>query len=162
MSKRDQENTICVQAIRTDVFVDIRPHRFQTVDLTRSDATDIDVFANMKRCEDRLRELRNLNPDWYDEDSVAPTSKALDDAGKILKTIPKLAESTLIFPTPVGGVLFEYECGGWDYSVEIDADGKIEIFGIEIEGTNDLPLRLFEQVDKVALQKIRNTLSNLK
>lgn len=39
-----------------------------------------------------------------------------------------------IYPTEQGGILFEFESNGWDFSVELDNVGAVEMYGIQVEG----------------------------
>ena len=52
--------------------------------------------------------------------------------------VPALARFFSIFPTVAGGVLFEFELNGWDYSVEFEIDGAMEFFGIQIDGPDEI------------------------
>ena len=60
---------------------------------------------------------------------------------------PSLAGSYLIYPTSTGGVLFEFQCNGWDFSVEFNPDGSIEMYGVQIDGPEEMAPIPFERMN---------------
>ncbi len=89
--------------------------------------------------QDRLAELAALPADWNDEGAPPISVLALEITRQLLALRPPLMRLSELFPSPEGGVLMEYVRGSWDLTVEISADGTLEIFGFEIDGT----LKLF-------------------
>lgn len=89
--------------------------------------------------EQRLDELAALPADWNDDGAPPISPLALAVTRQLLAQRPPLIQLGELFPSPEGGVLLEYVRGSWDLTVEVSADGTLEIFGYEIDGT----LKLF-------------------
>jgi hypothetical protein len=89
--------------------------------------------------EERLAELATLPADWNDEGAPPISPLALQITRQLLALRPPLIALIQLFPSPEGGVLMEYVRGTWDLSIEVSADGTLEIFGFEIDAT----LKLF-------------------
>ena len=101
------------------------------------------VPEGAKRCASRLLYLLRLSNDWYDEESRAPTALSLSAATAILRLVPALVPFVSIFPMYSGGVMFEYEHDQWDWSVEIHANGEVEIHGSASHSDEEFPLQQF-------------------
>lgn len=97
-----------------------------------------DLADNVMRRMERLTDLGNIEDGWHDGEGSAPSDEAIKVARTFLRQRPSLAGAFSVFPTLAGGVLFEFEVHGWNYSVEIGADGGLEFFGIQIEGPEEL------------------------
>ncbi|WP_431259641.1 hypothetical protein ACQ86G_05415 [Roseateles chitinivorans] len=88
--------------------------------------------------EERLTELAALPSNWNDDGAPPISVLALEITRQLLALRPPLIRLSELFPSPEGGVLIEYVRGSWDLTVEISADGTLEIFGFEIDGTRKL------------------------
>ncbi len=62
-----------------------------------------------------------------------------------------LARDYHIYPMDMGGILLEFVYSGWDYSVEVTPTGRIEIYGVQVEGPGDLDVMEFRGVDDKVL-----------
>jgi len=113
------------------------------IDVFDVELIDPDLADNVMRCMERLTDLGNLQDGWHDGEGSAPSDEAIKVAKTFLRQRPSLAGALAVFPTLAGGVLFEFEVHGWDYSVEIEADGGLEFFGIQIEGPEELEAKHF-------------------
>ena len=113
------------------------------VDVFDVELIDPDLADNVMRCMARLTDLGNLRDGWHDGEGSAPSAEAIKVAKTFLRQRPSLAGALSVFPTLAGGVLLEFEVRGWDYSVEIEADGGLEFFGIQIEGPEELEAKHF-------------------
>jgi hypothetical protein len=89
--------------------------------------------------ESRLAELAALPADWNDDGAPPISATALRITRQLFLARPPLIGLGDLFPSPDGGVLLEYIRGTWDLTVEVSANGTLEIFGFEIGGT----LRLY-------------------
>lgn len=117
------------------------------VDVFDVELIDPDLADNVMRCMERLTDLGNLEDGWYDGEGVAPSDEAIKAAKNLLRQRPSIAGALLAFPTPAGGVLFEFEVGGWDYSVEVDADGALEFLGVQVQGSDELEALRFSTAE---------------
>lgn len=124
----------------------------RVVDVFDVDLIDAAMVANLERCCTRLAALAELADGWHDGDGKAIAPAAISAAGKLLSARPLLAEIFHIYPTDNGGVLFEFVHSGWDYSIEATPVGQIEIYGVQVEGPNDLDTIEFAAMDGDVLQ----------
>jgi hypothetical protein len=85
--------------------------------------------------EARLAEMEALSPNWNDDGAPPISGLALQITRQLLALRPPLIRISELFPSPDGGVLMEYVRGSWDLTVEVGADGTLEIYGFEIDGT---------------------------
>lgn len=108
---------------------------------------DPDLADNVMRCMERLTDLGNLRDGWHDGEGLAPSEDAIEAAKNLLRQRPSLGGCLSVFPTPTGGVIFEFEVGGWDYSVEIEADGGLEFLGIQIDGPDEFEAARFPSAE---------------
>ena len=106
------------------------------------------------RCMERLTDLGILNDGWHDGQGSAPSDEAIKAARDLLRQRPSLAGALTVFPTLGGGVLLEFEVHGWDYSVEIEADGAVEFLGVQVKGTEELEPVRFKDTGKDFLAKL--------
>jgi hypothetical protein len=103
---------------------------------------DVRIAADLERCRARLAEIEGFKDGWDDGRGSAADTKALEAARVFLGKRPLLCSVYKIFPTSEGGVLFEFEINDWDLSLEFAREGSVEIFGIQVEGDQELlPVR---------------------
>jgi hypothetical protein len=86
----------------------------------------------------RLEEIGSLRDGWMDGSGLSVSIVAVGAALAMVQARPILGSIIKPFPTQSGGVMLEFELNGWDYSVEFMADGTAEIFGIEVEGDEEM------------------------
>jgi hypothetical protein len=103
---------------------------------------------NMQRCRDRLLELSTLKAGWLDGAGMEIDPRAMAAAEAFLTMRPFFAGAYRLYPTEDGGILFEFENHGWDFSVEFSPTGAIEMYGVEIAGSEEMELQSFEQLDE--------------
>lgn len=108
---------------------------------------DVRIAADLDRCRVRLAEIAEFKDGWDDGYGRAATAKALESAAIFLGKRPLLCSTYAIFPTTMGGILFEFEANGWDLSLEFSPEGSIEMFGIQIEDVGELLPISFNSVD---------------
>ena len=96
-----------------------------------------------------LSRCQLLTDGWDDGDGASVAGSALQAAKKFLRRRPLLCSSYKIYPTSAGGILFEFECNGWDLSLEFLVGGSVEMFGIEVSGRGELLPKHFDGVDEV-------------
>lgn len=129
--KNDVQFRLVIALDRNDAFAGV-------LDVLEVELIDDEVLVEMDRCRNRISALSSLLEGWHDGSGAAPTISAIAVANTLLDRSPDMAARYRIFPTDVGGVLFEFVQAGWSYSVEIGADGRAEIFGIENEGDGEM------------------------
>ena len=95
------------------------------------------VMASLSACRNRIGLLTSLRDGWHDGGGRAPTAKAASAASRLLSRKPGMADSYSIFPTDVGGLLFEFVRLGWNRSIEIGPTGKAEIYSTELDGEGE-------------------------
>lgn len=99
---------------------------------------DAELSDNIMRCRERLSEVRHLAAGWLNGIGEASAEAAVEGASAFLRKRPSLAGAYRIYPTEEGGVLFEFEVGGWDYSVEFNREGSVEMYGVQINGPDEM------------------------
>ena len=124
----------------------------RVVDVFDVDLIDAAIVASLDRCRKRIASLSELADGWHDGNGKAMAPEAISAASKLLSARPLLAVAYRIYPTDAGGVLFEFVHSGWDYSVEASPVGGIEIYGVQLEGPDDLDVTEFTALNQDALQ----------
>jgi hypothetical protein len=115
------------------------------------DLIDAALVGNLERCRERIQAIADLQDGWRDGDGNHVTQQAIVAAKRLLSARPQLAGGYHIYPTEVGGILFEFVHSGWDYSVEISPNGEIEIYGVQVDGAGDLDAQAFPSINVDAL-----------
>lgn len=108
---------------------------------------DNELSAALAKARKRLEEIRALDAGWHDGSGLQITDNALKAADSLLAKRTAFCALFRIFPTEAGGVLIDFEHGGWDYSVEFSATGSVEIYGVELDGSGELEPEDFDFVD---------------
>ncbi len=73
----------------------------------------------------RLDEFRNLQNGWFEGEGVAPPQTGLDWLTRTFyQYYPVADELPYSYPTPEGGVQFEWSVGYWEFTLEVDLIGK--------------------------------------
>ena len=73
----------------------------------------------------RLDEFRNLQDGWLDGEGIAPPQTGLDWLTRTFcQNYPISDELPYSYPTPEGGVQFEWSVGSWEFALEVDLIGK--------------------------------------
>jgi hypothetical protein len=137
-------------------------------DLVRSviEVHDLDVIdeehsAELLRCRERLRVLSELRSGWSDGDGVPISQKALENASRLLAKRASMCNLFKVFPNEEGGVLIEFETAGWDFTIEFAPGGKVEMYGIEIDGDDSLDPIEYGSIDQTFLMDFdRRVLAN--
>lgn len=120
-------------------------YEVELIDPERSDS--------VMNCMDKLTELRQLEDGWLDGLGTRPTDDATSSVELFLNERPDLASKFRIYPMEDGGVSIEFEHDGWGLSLEFRPDGRVEIFGVEIDGPGEIEPTLFERVDELFLKE---------
>jgi|HubBroStandDraft_1064217.scaffolds.fasta_scaffold22214_3 hypothetical protein len=102
------------------------------------DVIDAKVVADLAICRDRIASLRTLNDGWNNGSGKPPTPAAALTASRLIARKPAMAGTYSIFPTEIGGLLFEFSRKGWDFSIEIGPAGLVEIYGTETVGDKEM------------------------
>ena len=102
------------------------------------DVIDAKVVADLAVCRERITSLLLLTDGWHSGSGKTPTQAAAATAFRLLARRPSMAKNYSIFPTDMGGLLFEFSRRGWDYSIEIGLAGTVEIYGTETAGDKEM------------------------
>lgn len=105
-------------------------------------------------CVITLLRMAQLEDCWYDEDSRAPSKTTVLNAIEILHRVPGLTALVSTGPTYDGGVILEYQANGWSYAIEVLNSGKVEFYGVEIDGEGEADLLRFNDVSKNLLRHV--------
>ncbi|AUW46856.1 hypothetical protein [Rhizobium leguminosarum] len=132
--------------ISIQIELDDRDVYRSVVDVYDLDVIDEKVSEEVMKCRERLNELRDYRSGWLDGSGEPPSAAAIKAAETFLAKRPFQAVAYKLFPTPSGGVVFELDVGGWDYSVEFPSDGSVEMYGIEVDGTDEILPERFDAV----------------
>ena len=87
---------------------------------------DASIEAEIFKCRQRLEEIAKLSSGWHDGDGVGSDSRAIAIASEFINRRPTLSPLLKLYPNEHGGVLVELEQSGWDISIELFPDGKVE------------------------------------
>jgi hypothetical protein len=103
------------------------------------------LMENARRCIQRIAEIAALPEGWHDGEGNKIGSPAIEIAYELVTKRPDLTGLFYIYPTTSGGIVFEFEFGGWDLSVEIASTGAIELYGVKTNDEEVLkPLSFFD------------------
>ena len=108
--------------------------------------------ASLDRCRARLTGFRELRDGWHDGDGMAISEEAFTAADRFLSKRPNRVSAYKVYPTPDGGILFEFEHGEWDWSVELAASGSVEFYGVQIDGEGELSPQGYPAIDDAFLK----------
>lgn len=111
------------------------------------DLIDAELSDSIMNCRERLNELRNLRAGWHDGGGCAIDGAAIETARDFLAKRPFFAGAYRLFPTDNGGVLFEFEKQGWDFSIEFGVGGAVEMYGVRIDGPEEMESQFFTRLD---------------
>jgi len=103
------------------------------------------------RAYERLDELAHLKHGWLDGQGAVINEKARHTARSFITARASLADTMKIYPNEGGGVLIELLAGGWDMSLEFAADGSIDLYGIEVDGEDEMEPLTFADLDESLL-----------
>jgi len=98
------------------------------------------------RCRERIKQIGDLPAGWNDGDGLRISHIAIENAVRFVVKRPDNCGLFRVFPTEECGISFEFEAAGWDYTVEFLADGKIEMFGVELVGDSVLEPREYVEL----------------
>jgi hypothetical protein len=112
----------------------------RVVEVYDVDVIDAKVVADLAVCRDRIASLVSLSDGWHNGSGKSPTHAAAATASRLLARKPGMAGNYSIFPTDMGGLLFEFSRRGWDYSIEIGPAGTVEIYGTETAGDKEIDI----------------------
>ena len=109
---------------------------------------DEESADSLIKCRARLKALTALEAGWHDGEGLAVSKGASELADSFLTKRPIHSSAYRIYPTDGGGLLFEFIRCGWDYSLEFNADGSIEMYGIQVDGPDEMEPEVFEQLNE--------------
>lgn len=115
---------------------------------------DEEISADLVRCRERIAYLVSPAAEWRCESDVAISNLAQQNAERFLVKRAGLVKLLKIFPNESGGLLFEFEISGWDLTVEFLQHGGVEMYGIEIDGLDELKPLEFRTMDMIFFQTL--------
>ncbi len=137
-----------------EIELDNTDHFRSLVDVHAVGLIDEQIAGELQRCRNRLDEISKLADGWDNDASHAVSKAAFVSANQFLSRRPQLCGSYKIFPTADGGLLFEFETGRWDLSLECLPSGEVEFFGIEIDGEGEISPEIYSEVSEVLIAKL--------
>jgi len=111
------------------------------------------ISPTQRKLLDRLEHLASLEKGWMDGMGERLSATAIETAGYFITITPLTADAYKIYPSETGGILIELEWNDWDYSVEIQPDGSVEMYGISLSDTQEITPMSFESIDSKFLQE---------
>lgn len=84
-----------------------------------------------------IDEMAGLEDGWLDGHGKAVSVDVRNTAKSFLSHVHRLPQFYAVAATEHGGILLEYECNGWDYGIEFNADGSYRLFSIEVSGDGE-------------------------
>lgn len=111
------------------------------------------ISPAQRKLLDRLEHLASLEKGWMDGMGERLSATAIETAGYFITITPLTADAYKIYPSETGGILIELEWDDWDYSVEIQPDGSVEMYGISLSDTQEITPMSFESIDSSFLQE---------
>lgn len=111
------------------------------------------ISPTQRKLLDRLEHLASLEKGWMDGMGERLSATAIETAGYFITITPLTADAYKIYPSETGGILIELEWNDWDYSVEIQPDGSVEMYGISLSDTQEITPMSFESIDSRFLQE---------
>ena len=123
------------------------------IEVFEVDVIDETIAANLERCRARVDALCALEGGWHDGGAVAITDEATSAVSRLLSARPHLAGSFRIYPTETGGFLLELVHRGWDYGIEIGPTGSVEIYGVRVDGPDEVYNETFGAIDDVFFER---------
>ena len=112
------------------------------------DLIDPEILGQVEKRKTRLTALAGLTDGWLDGEGEAIDREVLRVAKSFLAKRPALAENYKIFPNVNGGIVFEFKTGNWDLSIEFSKPGTIELYGVEVDGSDEIPNKTYETLDE--------------
>lgn len=109
---------------------------------------DEELADAIVRCRSRLEELAGLSQGWLNGSGEPLAREALAGAKALIDRRPYLTTAFRLYPVECGGVLIEFAINGWDYSVELDTQGKVEVFGVEVDGDGERGPENFDGIEE--------------
>lgn len=136
------------QPVQYDIMVEMdRSERIRNVvDVFDVAVVDASLEAAMSRSYERLNELSRMKAGWLDGEGSPIEEAALRSAQQFISKRAVLVGAMRIYPNEGAGVLIELESGGWDMSLEFAPNGSIEIYGIEVDGADEMEPQTFNGV----------------
>lgn len=108
---------------------------------------DNEISDQLNRRSERIAEIARLGAGWKDGEGAEIADAAVVAARRLLTKRPGASGYFKIYPTEEGGILFEFQRGGWDLAVEFGVDGVLEMYGVEIDGKGELEPTRYDAVD---------------
>lgn len=141
------------QSVQYDVLVEVDrgEHIRKVLEVFDVAVVDASIEAGMVRASERLAEIGRLKAGWLDGEGAAIQNSALESAKQFIKSRVVLASSMNIYPNEGAGVLIEIAAGGWDMSLEFAPDGSVELYGIEVDGDDEMEPESFAEVGEQLL-----------
>lgn len=108
------------------------------------------------RLSKRVIEMQQLQVGWGEGSGEKISERAVRAALQFINARPDLLSFLHVYPTDDGGVLFEFESGKWDLSVEMTPAGKIELYGVRLDSDEALEPMHFDNIDPHLMNQINS------
>lgn len=111
--------------------------RCQAEDTVTNDAFVVPERSWLYEAARRLREIRNLAPNWDSYGSPPLNEVVFGSAKEFLFSLHRDAPSPSVVPVSGGGVQFEWQINGRELEIEFCPDGRIEYLRVSEDETMD-------------------------
>ena len=109
---------------------------------------------------DAIDEMAVLEEGWLDGHGQPIVEPVREQAKLFLQTTVPLPVIYATAPTEKGNILLEFKIGGWDYGIEFLRDGSFELFGVEIDGPEEMDIVFgadeFRQLQLAVIEKLHS------
>lgn len=93
-----------------------------------------------------LSEIGQLAPGWLDGEGEAISRAAIIHSRRLISSTEHLNIDFRLYPTELGGVLFEFDMDSWAYSLEINKSGSLHLVGASLTSSENFASEIFEAV----------------
>jgi hypothetical protein len=114
---------------------------------THAEIIEPNLVEHVNAALRRLTEIQGLDAGWLDGKGIQPATNAIRIARELIQRRPSVAEKLALFPIPEGGVELAIRNKKWDFSVEVMANGTLELDGLSLRDGTSRDLIEFSSLD---------------
>jgi hypothetical protein len=111
------------------------------------------------RLSKRVIEMQQLQSGWGEGSGERISEHAVRSALEFINAEPGLLPVLHVYPAQDGGVIFEFEHGKWDLSVEITPLGTVELYGVRTDSDEILEPMHFDDVGPQLMKQIHSRIA---
>jgi hypothetical protein len=111
------------------------------------------------RLSKRVIEMQQLQSGWGEGSGERISEHAVRSALEFINAEPGLLPVLHVYAAEDGGVIFEFEHGKWDLSVEITPSGTVELYGVRTDSDEILEPMHFDDVGPRLMKQIHSRIA---